>query len=238
VKRVSMELGGHAPFIVFEDADLEKAAEGAIASKYRNAGQTCICANRIYVQESAIDEFTKIFKRKVSSMVVGDSMDNKTEIGPIVDKTGLKKAQQHIEDAISKGAVVVCGGEVISHGKLSKGNYLSPTILTNVNEDMVISYDETFGPVAPILTFKSEEEVIAKANNTVYGLASYFYTNDLSRAIRVYEGLEYGIVGVNDPVPTTVQGPFGGVKESGVGREGGPDSLADFMETKFVSIGF
>jgi succinate-semialdehyde dehydrogenase/glutarate-semialdehyde dehydrogenase len=238
VKRVSMELGGHAPFIVFEDADLEKAADGAIASKFRNAGQTCICANRIYVQESVVEEFTRIYKQKVEAMVIGSGLDDNTELGPIVDKKGLEKAQQHIHDAVSKGAVLISGGEILTEGHLEKGNFLSPAILTNVNEEMAIATEETFGPVAPIFTFQTEEEVLAKANNTQYGLASYFYTNDLGRVIRVYEGLEYGIVGVNDPVPTTVQGPFGGVKESGMGREGGPNGLDDFLETKFVSIGF
>lgn len=238
VKRVSMELGGHAPFIVFEDADLEKAAEGAIASKFRNAGQTCICANRIYVQESVVEEFVQIYKQKVDAMKVGDGLNDSTELGPVVDSTGLEKARQHIDDAISKGAVLICGGEILTEGDFAKGNFMSPAILTNVNEEMAISYEETFGPVAPIFTFHTEEEVLAKANNTPYGLASYFYTNDLGRVIRVYEGLEYGIVGVNDPVPTTVQGPFGGVKESGMGREGGPSGLDDFLETKFVSIQF
>ncbi|GAB7387951.1 NADP-dependent succinate-semialdehyde dehydrogenase [Bacillaceae bacterium] len=236
VKRVSMELGGHAPFIVFEDADLEKAAEGAIASKFRNTGQTCICANRLYVQESVAEEFTRIFKEKVEKLVVGNSLEESTEIGPLVDKKALEKVQQHIDDAVSKGATLVCGGQVLTGEPYAKGNFISPAVLANVNEEMLISYEETFGPVAPIFTFKTEEEAIAKANNTNYGLASYFYTNDLSRAIRVYEALEYGIVGVNDPVPTTVQGPFGGMKESGMGREGGPHSLEDFLETKFVSI--
>lgn len=238
VKRVSMELGGHAPFIVFEDADLEKAVEGAIASKYRNAGQTCICLNRIYVQESVVKQFTEIYKQKVTAMKIGNGLHEATEIGPLVDRQGLEKAKQHIEDAVSKGAVLECGGEVLTEGELGKGNFLSPAVLTNVNEEMVIAHEETFGPVAPIFTFQTEEEVLDKANNTPYGLASYFYTKDLGRVIRMYEGLEYGIVGVNDPVPTTVQAPFGGVKESGMGREGGPNGLDDFLETKFVSIQF
>lgn len=238
VKRVSMELGGHAPFIVFEDADLEKAVEGAIASKYRNAGQTCICLNRIYVQESVAKQFTEIYKQKVAAMKIGNGLHEDTEIGPMVDRKGLEKAKQHIEDAVTKGAVLECGGEVLTEGELGKGNFLSPAILTNVNEEMAIAHEETFGPVAPIFTFQTEEEVLDKANNTPYGLASYFYTNDLGRVICMYEGLEYGIVGVNDPVPTTVQAPFGGVKESGMGREGGPNGLDDFLETKFVSIQF
>lgn len=238
VKRVSMELGGHAPFIVFEDADLEKAAEGAIASKFRNAGQTCICANRIFVQESVAEEFVQIYKQKVEAMKIGDGLNDDTELGPVVDRKALEKARQHIDDAVSKGAVLMCGGEILTEGDLGNGNFISPAILTNVNEEMAIAYEETFGPVAPIFTFQTEEEVLAKANNSKYGLASYFYTNDLGRVIRVYEGLEYGIVGVNDPVPTSVQGPFGGVKESGMGREGGPNGLDDFLETKFVSIQF
>ncbi|WP_019121365.1 NAD-dependent succinate-semialdehyde dehydrogenase [Brevibacillus massiliensis] len=233
VKRVSMELGGHAPFIVFADADLEKAVEGAIASKFRNTGQTCICANRIYVQSPVVEAFTALFKEKVEKMVVGNGLDETTDIGPVIDEQGLLKVHEHVEDALSKGARLISGGEKCQPGA---GTFYKPTILANVSEEMMISTEETFGPVAPIYSFDTEEEVIAKANQTNYGLAAYFYTRDLGRAIRVYEALEYGMVGCNDPVPTTVQGPFGGWKESGMGREGGPHGLDDFLETKFVSI--
>ncbi|GAX89018.1 NAD-dependent succinate-semialdehyde dehydrogenase [Effusibacillus lacus] len=233
VKRVSMELGGHAPFIVFEDADLEAAVEGAIASKFRNAGQTCICANRIYVQSSILEEFTSLFKEKVEKMVIGNGLEESTDIGPVIDEKGLVKIQEHVDDALAKGAALVTGGKKCN---FKAGTFYHPTILSQVTDEMLISTEETFGPVAPIYSFDTEEEVIRKANDTNYGLAAYFYTRDLSRAIRVYERLEYGMVGCNDPVPTTVQGPFGGWKESGIGREGGPDGLHDFLETKFVSI--
>jgi succinate-semialdehyde dehydrogenase/glutarate-semialdehyde dehydrogenase len=233
VKRVSMELGGHAPFIVFEDADLEAAVEGAIASKFRNAGQTCICANRIYVQSSVVEEFTSLFKSKVEKLVIGNGIQDSTDVGPVIDEKGLMKVQEHVDDALSKGAELVTGGK---RWNFQGGTFYHPTILAQVNEEMLIAAEETFGPVAPIFAFNTEEEVLKKANNTIYGLAAYFYTRDLGRAIRVYEKLEYGMVGCNDPVPTTVQGPFGGWKESGMGREGGPGGLDDFLETKFVSI--
>lgn len=233
VKRVSMELGGHAPFIVFADADLEAAAEGAIASKFRNAGQTCVCANRLYVQSSVVDQFTSILKKKVEQIAIGNGLEESTELGPLVDENALVKVQEHVDDALAKGATLVTGG---ARCNVEKGNFYLPTVLTNVTEEMKITTEETFGPVAPIYTFDTEEEVLAKANHTPYGLAAYFYTRDLGRAIRVYEGLEFGMIGCNDPVPTTVQGPFGGWKESGLGREGGPHGLDDFLETKFVSI--
>jgi succinate-semialdehyde dehydrogenase / glutarate-semialdehyde dehydrogenase len=233
VKRVSMELGGHAPFIVFEDADLDAAAEGAILSKFRNTGQTCICANRLYVHSSVVEEFTSILKQKVEQMVIGNGLEESTEVGPLVDSNALLKVEDHVDDALSKGATLITGGKRCD---VAKGNFYHPTVLTNMTEDMKITTEETFGPVAPIYSFEHEEEVLAKANNTVYGLAAYFYTRSLGRAIRCYEGLEYGMIGCNDPVPTTVQGPFGGWKESGMGREGGPHGLNDFLETKFVSI--
>ncbi|MBJ6360978.1 NAD-dependent succinate-semialdehyde dehydrogenase [Paenibacillus sp. GCM10012307] len=233
VKNVSMELGGHAPLIVFEDADLEQAVAGAMSSKFRNAGQTCICANRIYVQRSVADRFMEQFKEAVERLVAGDGRVEGTTIGPVIDEKSLRKIQFQVDDAISKGASVVTGGK--RNERLS-GYFFEPTILQDVNDTMTISQEETFGPVAPIYLFDTEEEVINQANHSVYGLAAYFYTKDLGRTIRVYEALEYGIVGCNDAVPTAVEGPFGGLKESGIGREGGPDSLADFLETKFVSI--
>ncbi|MFT9846530.1 NAD-dependent succinate-semialdehyde dehydrogenase [Aneurinibacillus sp. REN35] len=235
VKRVSMELGGHAPLIVFEDADLDRAVDGAIASKFRNSGQTCICANRIYVHESIEEEFTKRFTQKVEAMKIGNGLEEDVELGPVIDQSAVEKVKSHVEDAVRKGALVATGGREYTPEGGEKGFFYAPTILTNVNDAMLISHEETFGPVAPVFTFRTDEEAIEKANNTLYGLAAYFFTKDLSRATRVAEALEYGIVGVNDAVPTTVQGPFGGMKESGMGREGGPDGLADFLETKFIS---
>ncbi|MFB9276871.1 NAD-dependent succinate-semialdehyde dehydrogenase [Cohnella cellulosilytica] len=233
VKKMSMELGGHAPFIVFEDADLDEAVRGAMASKFRNAGQTCICANRIYVQESIAAAFTDKLKSAVERLVVGDGRDPRTELGPVIDARALEKAERHVRDAVAKGAQVVTGG---GRKTDTPGFFFEPTVLTGATPDMQVMREETFGPVAPIASFRTEEEAIAMANDTPYGLAAYFYTRDLSRMFRVHEALEYGIVGCNDAVPTTVQGPFGGVKESGIGREGGPDSVADYLETKFVSI--
>ncbi|MFC4601846.1 NAD-dependent succinate-semialdehyde dehydrogenase [Cohnella hongkongensis] len=233
VKKMSMELGGHAPFIVFEDADLDEAVKGAMASKFRNAGQTCICANRIYVQESIAEAFSDKLKTAVERLVVGHGRDPQTDLGPVIDERALEKAQRHVEDAVEKGARVLTGGRRKAG---EPGFFFEPTLLAGTTPDMLVMQEETFGPVAPIATFRTEEEAIAMANDTPYGLAAYFYTRDLSRMFRVHEALEYGIVGCNDAVPTTVQGPFGGVKESGIGREGGPDSAADYLETKFVSI--
>ncbi|MFS0574719.1 NAD-dependent succinate-semialdehyde dehydrogenase [Sporosarcina sp. 179-K 3D1 HS] len=237
VKGVSMELGGHAPFIVFEDADLDKAVEGAVASKFRNSGQTCICTNRIYVQESIKDQFLEKMKAKVEQLVIGNGLRENTEFGPVVNAGSLDKVKNQVQDAVAKGAVIVTGGEECKVEGHENGFFYAPTILSDVDESMLITYEETFGPLAPVYTFKTEEEVIERANDSIYGLASYFYTNDLSRSIRVAEALEYGMVGVNDALITSVQGPFGGVKESGLGREGGPDSLSEFLETKFISTG-
>lgn len=233
VKKISMELGGHAPFIVFEDADLDAAVSGVVNSKFRNAGQTCICANRIYVQESIAEPFLKKLKSSVESLVTGDGFAEDTVIGPLIDMKSLTFVEQQVQDAIDKGAELITGGKKVDG---HEGFFYEPTILAGANADMRITREETFGPVAPVYFFKTEDEVIAQANNTAYGLAAYFYTRDINRMIRVYEALEYGIVGCNDPVPTAVEGPFGGWKESGMGREGGPDSLSDFLEKKFVSI--
>ncbi|WP_019123022.1 NAD-dependent succinate-semialdehyde dehydrogenase [Brevibacillus massiliensis] len=236
MKKVSMELGGHAPFIVFEDADLEKAAEGAIASKFRNAGQTCICTNRIYVQKSVAEKFAAIMAEKVSRLVVGNGLEEGVNIGPMIDRQAVEKAQEHIDDAVSKGAKVVCGGSKLEQGAYANGCFFEPTVLLNATHEMKISYEETFGPVAPIFTFETEEEAIRRANDTVYGLASYVFTKDGSRMFRVAEALDYGIVGINDPVPTVAQAPFGGVKESGVGREGGKYGIEDYLDYKFMSF--
>lgn len=232
VKRFSMELGGHAPFIVFEDADLEKAAEGVLISKYRNAGQTCICLNRLYVQSSIKEDFEKILKEKVEQLQVGKGMDESSEIGPLVDQSAFDKVEEHVTDALNKGASLIVGGEAHQAGSL----FYKPTLLSNVTSDMLITNEETFGPVCPVYEFETEAEAIQLANDTVYGLAAYYYTRDLGRATRVGEKLQYGIIGVNDAVPTTVQAPFGGMKESGLGREGGHQGISGFLEEKYLSI--
>lgn len=232
VKRVSMELGGHAPFIVFEDADLEKAAEGAIVSKYRNTGQTCICLNRLFVHRSVKDKFVMIFKEKVEQLNVANGMDETSDIGPLVDQSAIEKVREHVKDALDKGAELITGGENVGKDTL----FYQPTILSNMTNEMLITHEETFGPVCPIYVFDEEDEVVQMANDTEYGLAAYYFTSDLGRAIRIGEKLDYGIIGVNDPVPTTVQAPFGGMKESGLGREGGHQGLAGFLEEKFLSI--
>lgn len=231
VKRISLELGGHAPFIVFDDADIDNAVEGAIASKFRNSGQTCICANRFYVQKGVYKEFSDKLVEAVKSLRVANGLDDNAQIGPLINQAGIEKVKKHIEDAVNKGAVVLTGGKVSKEG----GNFFEPTVIGKVNHDMIITEEETFGPVAPLIAFETEEEAIAQANNTRYGLASYYYTNDADRLTRVAEALEYGIVGANDGVPSTPQAPFGGIKESGIGREGGFYGLDEYLEYKFIS---
>ncbi|MGD6833970.1 NAD-dependent succinate-semialdehyde dehydrogenase [Sutcliffiella halmapala] len=231
VKKLSLELGGHAPFIVFEDADLEKAAKGLIQSKYRNAGQTCICANRIYVHEKVAESFTSLFIEDVSKLKVGNGLERGIDIGPLIDRGALEKVQEHIEDAKRKGAKVSFGGDVLEK------TFMEPTVLSNVKDDMICMQEETFGPLAPISTFKEEAEVLERANNSPYGLAAYVYTENLGRMYRVTEALEYGIIGVNDGAPSTAQAPFGGLKESGIGREGGHHGLEEYLEVKYISIG-
>ncbi|SEN03456.1 succinate-semialdehyde dehydrogenase / glutarate-semialdehyde dehydrogenase [Mesobacillus persicus] len=236
VKRVSMELGGHAPFIVFEDADIDLAIEGTVISKFSSNGQQCVCANRIYVHDSIYDTFARRFADKVSSLVIGDGLDENIQIGPLVNQDAVDKSHEHVTDAVNKGATILCGGKTLSNNEYKNGYFYSPTVLSDVNEEMNITHEETFGPVAPLIRFSDEDDVIQKANNTEYGLASYVYTNDLSRAHRVSEKLEYGMVGVNDPSPFAVQAPFGGIKESGIGREGGKYGLDDYLENKLVSV--
>jgi succinate-semialdehyde dehydrogenase/glutarate-semialdehyde dehydrogenase len=236
MKKVSMELGGNAPFLVFEDADLDKAAEGAIASKFRNAGQTCICTNRIYVQKSVAKQFSEILVEKMKTLVVGNGLDQGVNIGPLIDSQAIVKVEDQIADALGKGAKVMFGGKRLNEGVFSKGTFFEPTVLLHATQEMKIASEETFGPVAPVFEFETEEEAIQKANDTEFGLASYIYTKDISRMFRVGEALEYGIVGVNDPVPTVAQAPFGGVKESGVGREGGKYGIEDYLEYKYLSI--
>ncbi|MDR6747586.1 succinate-semialdehyde dehydrogenase/glutarate-semialdehyde dehydrogenase [Bacillus pumilus] len=236
LKRLSLELGGHAPFIVFEDADLEAAVTGAVESKFRNTGQTCVCANRIYVQSSVIDKFSELFVEKVKALKVGNSIDPSVQVGPLVSPESLEKVEEHVNDAVSKGARLLYGGQRLK-GELSEGLFYEPTILGEVNSNMLITSEETFGPVAPIIPFETEEEVVRYANSTEYGLAAYFYTENLSRSVRVSEALEFGIIGMNDAVPAVAQAPFGGIKESGMGREGGHQGLDEYLEEKYISMG-
>ncbi len=231
IKRISLELGGHAPLIVFDDADLDVAVRQTILCKYRNGGQTCVCTNRVYVQRGVLDEFTRRFAAASERLVVGDPLSDDTDIGPLVDAQGLAKVQAHLEDAIAKGAHVVTGGESL------EGLYFQPTVLEGVTPDMLMMQEETFGPVAPVIAFGEEAEAVRLANDSPYGLAAYLFTNDVSRAFRVAEALDYGIVGLNDGVPSTPQAPFGGVKQSGIGREGGHWGIEEYLEVKYLSLG-
>lgn len=235
VKKVSLELGGHAPLIVMDDADIEKAVSGAINSKFRNAGQTCVCANRIYVHETIAEDFTKKMAEAVRKLKVGNGLDQGVDIGPLIDENAVKKVEKHIEDAVEKGGKVVTGGKKADQ---NKGFFFEPTVITNVTDEMLCMNEETFGPLAPITTFQSVEEVIQRANHTPYGLAAYVFTENISKAIQIMEQLEYGIVGLNDGLPSVAQAPFGGFKQSGLGREGGHHGMEEFLETKFVSIAF
>lgn len=236
VKRVSLELGGHAPFLVFDDADLDQAAEACIVSKFRNAGQTCICANRIYVQDTVIDRFARLLADKVKEMKIGNGMEQGVDIGPLIDRRALEKVDMQVQDAVSKGAVLLAGGKEWGAPGLT-GAYYEPTILSGVTDAMDICHEETFGPIAPLIAFSTEEEALRKANQVPYGLAAYAFTRDAGRTFRVAEGLEYGIVGMNDPLPSVAQAPFGGWKESGLGREGGHFGLEPFLEIKYISLG-
>ena len=232
VLKCSMELGGNAPFIVFDDADLDAAVEGAIMCKFRNNGQTCVCANRIYVQTGVYKKFAEKLKLAVSKLKVGDGFDPKTTLGPLIGSNAVKKVNSHIEDAISKGAEsIYCGT-----GEKEDGNFINPTILTGVTKNMRVATEETFGPLAPLFEFSTVEEVIELANDTIFGLASYFYAKDLSRVYEVAEALEYGIVGVNTGIISTELAPFGGVKQSGLGREGSHYGIDEFMEMKYVCL--
>jgi succinate-semialdehyde dehydrogenase/glutarate-semialdehyde dehydrogenase len=232
VKKVSMELGGHAPFIVFDDADIDEAVLGAMQSKFRNTGQTCVCANRLYVQEKVHDEFCKKFVEAVSNLKVGEGLDEEVASGPMIDENSLAKVEEHVEDAVQTGAKVAIGGAKHSLGK----NFYQPTVLTDVSVKAKITFEETFGPVAPIYKFKDEKEVIELANNSPYGLASYFYSRDIGRIWRVSEGLEYGMVGVNTGITSKAEAPFGGIKESGLGREGSKYGMDDFLEIKYINM--
>jgi succinate-semialdehyde dehydrogenase/glutarate-semialdehyde dehydrogenase len=235
VKKLSLELGGHAPLIIFNDADIDLAGDLALASRFRNCGQTCICTNRIYVHSSIADSFVQRFSEKVTRLKIGNGMDESVDIGPLIDRAALEKVQDHVNDAVAKGAVVAAGGR--EWRGITGGHFFEPTILTNVTNDMKILSEETFGPVVPIQTFETEEEVIAAANDTNYGLAAYLFSTNLNRAIKVMEKLEYGIIGINDVFPGTAEAPFGGVKESGLGKEGGREGIKEFLELKYVSLG-
>jgi succinate-semialdehyde dehydrogenase / glutarate-semialdehyde dehydrogenase len=233
MKKISMELGGNAPFIVFDDADLDAAVQGALASKYRNTGQTCVCANRLLVQAGVYDEFAQKLKAAVVKLRVGDGLAGVTEQGPLIDAKALAKVEEHIADAVSKGATVTAGGKRHALG----GTFFEPTILSNVTSAMLVAREETFGPVAPLFKFQTEAEAIAMANATEFGLAAYLYTRDLARSWRVSEAIEYGIVGINTGIISTEVAPFGGVKESGNGREGSKYGILDYTEIKYVCVG-
>ncbi|PSL31644.1 succinate semialdehyde dehydrogenase [Planomicrobium soli] len=230
---LSLELGGHAPIIVCDDANMDLAVEGVMASKFRNAGQTCVCGNRIYVQRTIIEEFSKRLQEAAAKLKVGNGMDEGVQIGPLVDQDGYEKSERHVKDAVEKGAKVLVGGD----GKAENGAFFyNPTVLIDATPDMLVMHEETFGPVAPIMAYDTVEEAVQLANDTRFGLAAYFFTDSLSRGTYISENLEYGIVGWNDGAPSTAQAPFGGMKESGIGREGGQEGLEAFLETKYVSI--
>jgi succinate-semialdehyde dehydrogenase / glutarate-semialdehyde dehydrogenase len=233
VKKVGMELGGNAPFIVFDDADVDKAVIGAMASKYRNAGQTCVCANRIYVQEGVYDTFAAKLVAGANALKVGNGADAGVTTGPLINKAAVDKVEEHVADALAKGAKIAAGG----HRHKLGGNYFEPTVLTGVTADMKVAREETFGPVAPLFKFKTEAEVIKLANDTEFGLASYFYSRDIGRVWRVAEALEYGMVGVNEGLVASSEVPFGGVKESGLGREGSHHGIEEFVEIKYILMG-
>ncbi|NEN75116.1 NAD-dependent succinate-semialdehyde dehydrogenase [Pelistega sp. NLN82] len=233
VKKMTLELGGNAPFIIFDDANIEEAVKGVIANKYRNAGQTCVCANRIYVHDKIYDEFIHQLSIAVDTLKVGNGLDEGVNIGPLIDQSAVHKVKEHIQDALEKGATLIRGGKTHSLG----GLFFEPTILANVTQSMKVAREETFGPLAPIIRFYTEEEVITYANDTIFGLASYFFSQDLARIFRVSEALEYGMVGANTGTLSNEMAPFGGVKQSGIGREGSKYGVADYLEIKYTLLG-
>ncbi len=235
VKKMSLELGGNAPFIVFDDADIDSAVEGAFASKYRNAGQTCVCSNRFYVQEGVYDEFVRKFAAKVQTAKVGNGFEEGVNQGPLIEEAALEKVQRHVEDAVAKGGKVLTGGKRLS--SLGSGQFYEPTVVAEATPDMLCAREETFGPFAPVFRFKTEQEAIDAANNTEFGLASYFYSRDVGRIFRVGEALEYGMVGINVGILATEHVPFGGVKQSGLGREGSHHGMDDYVEIKYLCVG-
>jgi len=232
IKRLSLELGGHAPIIVLDDADLDRAVEGTIASKFRNAGQTCVCGNRIYVQSGIYDAFVERLSQKVKELKVGNGMETDTDIGPLINDKAVQKVNHHVHDAIKKGANLVIGGA--DH---QEGNFYAPTILKDVQDHMIVMREETFGPVVPVQKINSDKEAVELANHTPYGLAAYVFTESMKRGMKLIEKLEYGVVGWNEGIVSAAQAPFGGMKESGIGREGGHQGMDDFLETQYVSIG-
>lgn len=232
VMKCSMELGGNAPFIVFDDADLDAAVEGAMICKFRNNGQTCVCANRIYVQAGVHDAFAAKLKDATEKLAIGDGLKGGTTTGPLISQKAVEKVQKHMDDALSKGGAILTGGKPHTLG----GTFFEPTVVTGVTQDMSVAQEETFGPLAPLFKFETEDEVIAMANDTIFGLASYFYAKDLSRVYKVAEALEYGIVGINTGIISTELGPFGGVKQSGLGREGSLHGMEDYLEMKYVCM--
>jgi succinate-semialdehyde dehydrogenase/glutarate-semialdehyde dehydrogenase len=232
VKKLGLELGGNAPFVVFDDADIDAAVEGAIVSKYRNMGQTCVCANRIYAQDKIYDEFVQKLSKKVAAMKIGDGTEQGVTQGPLINMEAVDKVEKHIADAVKGGAKIVTGGKRHALG----GSFFEPTVLANVRPDALVAHEETFGPLAPVFRFQDEADVIAMCNNSPFGLASYFYSRDLGRVWRVAEALESGMVGVNTGLITTEVAPFGGVKESGLGREGSRHGMEEYVEIKYVMM--
>jgi succinate-semialdehyde dehydrogenase/glutarate-semialdehyde dehydrogenase len=231
IKKLSLELGGNAPFIVFDDADLDSAVEGAIASKYRNAGQTCVCANRLYVQEGVYDAFVEKLAARVKTIKVGNGFEPGVLQGPLIEPAAVEKVEKHLQDALSKG------GKIVTGGKKLQGQFFEPTVVSGATNDMLCAREETFGPLAPVFKFKTEQEAIEAANNTEFGLASYFYSRDMGRIFRVSEGLEYGMVGINTGLISTEHVPFGGVKQSGLGREGSSHGIEEYVEIKYLCLG-
>jgi succinate-semialdehyde dehydrogenase/glutarate-semialdehyde dehydrogenase len=234
VKKLSLELGGNAPFIVFDDADIDSAVEGAMMSKYRNAGQTCVCANRIYVQEGVYDEFVKKFAAKVAAVKIGNGFEEGVSQGPLIEPAAIEKVERHVQDAVAKGGKVLTGGKRATD---VGSQFFQPTVIAEAKSDMLCATEETFGPFAPVFRFKTEQEVVDAANNTIFGLASYFYSRDVGRIFRVSEALEYGMVGINVGVIATEHVPFGGVKQSGLGREGSSHGMEDYVEMKYLCLG-
>ncbi|WP_164748476.1 MULTISPECIES: NAD-dependent succinate-semialdehyde dehydrogenase [unclassified Mesorhizobium] len=233
IKKVSLELGGNAPFIVFDDADIDAAVDGAVQAKFRNAGQTCVSANRLYVQSDVHDEFVDKFVRRVGELQVGDGFDPGVAIGPLIDRRALAKIESHIADAVAKGGAIRCGG-----GRIARdGTFFQPTVLTDVSSAMTVAQEETFGPLAPVIRFEDADQVVCEANDTIYGLAAYFYASNLKRVWRVAEALEYGMVGINTGRMSSEAAPFGGVKQSGIGREGSRHGLEDYLEMKYLCMG-
>jgi succinate-semialdehyde dehydrogenase/glutarate-semialdehyde dehydrogenase len=235
VKKLSLELGGNAPFLVFDDADIDSAVEGAFASKYRNAGQTCVCSNRLYVQAGVYEQFVEKFAAKVKTAKVGNGFDADVNQGPLIEEAALVKVERHVADALAKGARLLVGGKRL--GQLGSGQFFEPTVVADATADMLCAKEETFGPFAPVFKFHTEQEAIDAANHTEFGLASYFYSRDIGRIYRVAEALEYGMVGINVGILATEHVPFGGVKQSGLGREGSHFGMDDYVEVKYLCIG-